>query len=126
VDEGQTPSGWRTAATIAAVYGAWFVICAVGIGVMVVWHSALLRAYIALRWDKWGMALFNDTIVFVLVLAWLVFVIAIETLQDHAGAVVELDNRGQCFLEMLQPVPVKDDGFCRQSCAFSAFNQLTA
>lgn len=93
MDEGQTPSGWREAGTIAAVYGAWLVVSAIGVGVMIVWRSALLRAYVALRWDKWGMALFNDTIVLVLVLAWLIFVVAIEGWLRRAGVAGALGRR---------------------------------
>jgi hypothetical protein len=69
----------RTVLPIAAAYGGWLVAGALAVGVLVVWHTALMRLYVALRFDKWGYAAFNDTLVIVFLLAWLVLVVATES-----------------------------------------------
>jgi hypothetical protein len=68
----------RTVLPIAAAYGGWLVTGALAVGVLAVWHTALTRLYVALRFDKWGYAAFNDTLWIVFLLAWLVLVVATE------------------------------------------------
>ena len=69
----------RTVLPIAAAYGAWLATMALAIGVILVWRDALLQLYVALRLDKYGMAAFNNTVVIVFLLAWLVLVVATES-----------------------------------------------
>ena len=68
----------RTVLPIAAAYGAWLVTMALAVGVMYIWRDALLQLYVALRLDKYGMAAFNNTVVIVFLLAWLVMVVLTE------------------------------------------------
>ncbi len=69
----------RTILPVAAAYGAWLVTMALAVVVMYVWRSALLQVYIALRLDKYAFAAFNNTIVIVFLLAWLVMVVITES-----------------------------------------------
>ena len=69
----------RSVLPVAAAYGAWLVTMALAVGVMVVWRDALLQLYIALRLDKYAFAAFNNTIVIVFLLAWLVMVVITES-----------------------------------------------
>ena len=76
----ETPGRWRrTILPIAAAYGAWLATMALAVGVIVAWRAALLQLYVALRLDKYGMAAFNNTIVIVFLLAWLVMVVITES-----------------------------------------------
>jgi hypothetical protein len=58
-------AGWAAAAALAF----WFVISA---------HTLAMRGYLTLRGAYWGVALFNDVVFIVLVLAWLSWVIVTE------------------------------------------------
>ena len=68
----------RTILPIAGAYGAWLVTMVLAVGVMYVWRSALLQLYIALSLEKYAFAAFNNTIVIVFLLAWLVMVVVAE------------------------------------------------
>ena len=83
----------RTAANVAATYGAWIVTSVLGVGVFIEWHTALLRAYAALGLNRYGIAAFNNTVVIVLVLIWLVLVMATEGLYRRAASEGALGRR---------------------------------
>ena len=76
--EAHAPSAWRTAGLILAVYLAWLVTCVISGGVLITWHTALLRVYVGLHLNKWGLALYNNMVALTLVIIWLVLVIASE------------------------------------------------
>ena len=67
----------RSAANVAATYGARIVTSVFGVGVFITWHTALLRLYVG-RFNRYGTAAYNNTVVIALVLIWLVLVMAIE------------------------------------------------
>ena len=75
----------RTILPIAAAYGAWLATMALAVGVMVAWYPTLLQLYVALRLNKYGMAAFNNTIVIVFLLAWLVMVVVTESWYRQAA-----------------------------------------
>ncbi len=75
----------RTILPVAAAYGAWLATMALAVGVMYVWRAALLQLYIALRFDKYAFAAFNNTIVIVFLLAWLVMVVVTESWYRQAA-----------------------------------------
>lgn len=68
----------RSIASTIATYGAWLIVSALGVAICAVWRTALLQLYLALRLDKWGFAAFNNAIVIVLILGWLVMVMLTE------------------------------------------------
>jgi hypothetical protein len=73
-----TPRGLgRSAANVAATYGAWIVTSVLGVGVFITWHTALLHLYVG-RFNRYGTAAYNNTVVIALVLIWLVLVMALE------------------------------------------------
>jgi hypothetical protein len=76
--ESREESSWRTAVMILAVYAAWLVTTVLSVGVLIAWHTALLRVYVALQFSKWGLALYNNLIVLLVVTIWLVLVVASE------------------------------------------------
>ena len=80
-------------ARIAAIYLAWLVAVALGIGVLIAWHSALLRLYVGLEMNKYGIAAFNNLVAITLALIWLVGLIALESWFRHAGDFPELGRR---------------------------------
>jgi hypothetical protein len=69
----------RSILPVVAAYGAWLATMALAVGVMYVWRSALLQLYVALQLNKYGIAAFNNTIVIVFLLAWLVMVVVTES-----------------------------------------------
>ncbi len=75
----------RSVLPVAAAYGAWLVTMALAVGVMYVWRAALLQLYVALQLDKYGMAAFNNTVVIVFLLAWLVMVVLTENWYRQAA-----------------------------------------
>lgn len=52
----------------------------VAFGVSVTWHGALVRVYNVLGWNKWGLSAFNYIVITILLLLWLIFVIAAESI----------------------------------------------
>ena len=88
----------KRVAVIAAAYLAWLVSVALGIGVLIIWHSSLLRLYTGLDLSQYGLAFFNNTVVIVLALIWLVALIVLETWYRRAGDFPELGRRvGRIF-----------------------------
>ena len=83
----------KQAAVIAVAYLAWFASAALGVATMIAWHSALLRLYVNLELNKYGVAAFNNTVVIVLALVWLVALIALESWYRNAGNFPELGRR---------------------------------
>ena len=75
----------RTILPIAAAYGAWLVSIVLAVVVLAVWRAALLQLYIELRLEKYAFAAFNNTIVIVFLLAWLVMVVATENWYRQAA-----------------------------------------
>jgi hypothetical protein len=69
----------RSILPVAGAYGAWLATMALAVGVMYVWRAALLQLYVALQLNKYGIAAFNNTIVIVFLLAWLVMVVVTES-----------------------------------------------
>lgn len=64
----------------AAAYGAWLLTNALGIGVMIVWRSALLGLFIRARFGPYAIAVFNDVIIILMALAALILMIVAEAL----------------------------------------------
>ncbi len=79
-------------------YGLWLLTAALGLGLFLVWRSALLQLYIRLRLDKWAFAAFNNAIVIVLALVWLALVIASESLYRRAAVQGRLARRAGSVL----------------------------
>jgi uncharacterized protein HemY len=74
-------------------YLAWFVSAALGVATMIAWHTALLRLYVTLELNKYGVAAFNNTVVIVLALVWLVGLVALEAWYRHAKDFRDLGRR---------------------------------
>lgn len=68
----------RTVFLAIAAYAAWLAHCAAGIGICILWQQTLLLLYARAGGDRWGAAAYNNLIVIVLVLGWLVLAIATE------------------------------------------------
>ena len=75
----------RSILPVAAAYGAWLATMVLAVGVMYVWRAALLQLYIELQLNKYGIAAFNNTIVIVFLLAWLVMVVVTESWYRQAA-----------------------------------------
>src|SRR4029079_14227885 len=90
----------RIVAMVAATYAAWFVTCAISVGVLITWHNALLRLYVIVGFDKYGAAFYNDMVVLLLVLVWLALVVFAEgwlrrsAKWGHAGRPLLRTTRG--------------------------------
>jgi hypothetical protein len=69
----------RIVAMVAATYVAWIVSCVIGAGVLITWHSALLRLYVIMGFNKYGGAFFNDMVVLSLAMIWLALVVLAES-----------------------------------------------
>jgi hypothetical protein len=67
-----------SAATVLGLYVAWIVTMALATANMLVWRSVLLELYIRLRLDKWKFGAFNNAIVLLFALSWIVLVVATE------------------------------------------------
>jgi hypothetical protein len=59
-------------------YAGWAVAIALAFWFVLSTHALAMRAYLLVGFDYWGVALFNDVVFIVLVLAWLVWVIVTE------------------------------------------------
>ena len=83
----------RTLATFAAVYGAWLVTIVLGALIVYLWHGAMRELYIRLRLNVWGFAAYQNTVILLLVLGWLVLVIAAEGWYRNGAAQGRLVGR---------------------------------
>lgn len=72
-----THAAWPVAAALG-VYLAWIVTMALATANMLVWRSVLLELYIRLRLDKWKFGAFNNAIVLLFAVTWIVLVVATE------------------------------------------------
>ena len=71
----------RTSSVIryALTYAVWLLTCALGVGVVWTWRSALLGLFIRLRLDKYAYAAYNNVVVLALILGCLILVILSES-----------------------------------------------
>lgn len=69
----------RIVAMVAATYVAWFATCVISAGVLITWHTALMRLYIVMRFNKYGGAFFNDMVVLSLAMIWLALIVLAES-----------------------------------------------
>lgn len=93
MEASQSQGRGKRVAAIAVAYLAWLATAALGIATMIAWHSALLRLYVNLELNKYGVAAFNNLVVIVLALLWLVALIVLETWYRRAGDFAELGRR---------------------------------
>jgi hypothetical protein len=73
----------------------------VAFGVSVSWHGALVRVYVALGWNKYGLAGFNYAVIIILITIWLVLVVATEYAYRRAAERGILINRAVWTLGIL-------------------------
>jgi len=63
---------------LVAAYAAWLATIVLGLGVVGVWSSALLGLFVRARLDKYAYATYNNAVVLVLLLSWLLLVVISE------------------------------------------------
>jgi hypothetical protein len=89
-----------TAAFIAA-YGLWALTMVVAFATCITWHGALIQLYATLGLNKWGVSLYNYAVIIVLVMGWLVFVLAAESVYRRAADEGKLIRRSTWMLGIL-------------------------
>lgn len=73
-----SPSGRAQIVRFSAAYGLWLLASTMGIGLLMLWHAALMLAFIYFRLDKWAFAAYNNAVVIIFALAWITLVIIAE------------------------------------------------
>ena len=86
-----------TAAFIAA-YGLWALTMVVAFGACITWHGTLVRLYAAFNLNKWGVSAYNYAVIIVLVMGWLVFIFAAESMYRRAADEGKLIRRSAWLL----------------------------
>jgi hypothetical protein len=76
----------RTIALYLATYAGWLAHCAAGVAICILWQQTLLLLYARAGWNKYGASAYNNLIVIVLVLGWLVLCIGTEAWYRHGIA----------------------------------------
>lgn len=76
----------RAIVPLVAAYGCWLATGALGLAALAAWRAALLALYVALGFNRWSRTAFNDLLVIVFLLAWLVLVVATEGWYRQAAA----------------------------------------
>ncbi|MBX6772603.1 MAG: hypothetical protein IRY83_12810 [Chloroflexi bacterium] len=69
---------WNALGRAGAAYGVWVLTAALAAVVALIWRSALLGLFVRLRLNHYAFALYDDVVVLILVLAWLVLLIVVE------------------------------------------------
>jgi hypothetical protein len=65
-------------ARLLLAYAAWVAALALAFWFVLSTHALAMRGYLLFGLDYWGVAIFNDVVFIVLVLAWLIWVIVTE------------------------------------------------
>ncbi len=63
---------------LIAAYLFWFLTMVVGFAVSVIWHGTLTHLYVTLGGYKYGLTAYTYAVIFTLLLAWLILVVASE------------------------------------------------
>lgn len=83
----------RSALLILATYAAWLLSAVLGVGVLIICHSTLLRLYVGFGLDKYALAFFNNMVTITLALVWLVGVMILESWYRRAPDLGALGRR---------------------------------